>query len=192
MKKTTVVAVLAGVLAASAACGPDDTDGSLPGTGNGSVKKAFVTVTYDISGGTTLKGTTEAAAFVEGEILLHSCARYAEGGSKNGVGIFSMPYMEKSKIEGKTVHLQANVSPYHGPGTYEGNKPLVGVMGSEPGLFIDGEGYSVGFEKEGATSTFTVNKDGSGSWRFTRMLPNSYALKPINGTITWTCGERDL
>jgi hypothetical protein len=191
MRRTLRPAIMAAVLLTAAACGPDDPAADLP-QGDDNAKKAFTTVTFDLSGGTALKGTTEANAYVEGEILLGSCAKYAQGGTKDGKGIFTMPYQEKSKIEGKTIHLQANVSPYNGPGTYEGNKVLTGVMGSEPGLFINTDGYTVGFEKEGATSTVTVNADGSGTWKFTRMLPNSYALKSIDGTISWTCGEKDL
>ncbi|MBB5867501.1 hypothetical protein F4553_000880 [Allocatelliglobosispora scoriae] len=191
MKRMVWSAVMAGVLLCTAACGPEDAPAANAPQKDDKSKRAFTTVTFDLTGGVTLKGTTEANAYVEGEILLGSCAKYAAGGSKNGKTIFTMPYQEKAKIDGKTVHLQANVSPYQGPGTYEGNKVLTGVMGSEPGLFINTDGYSVGFEKEGATSTVTVNADGSGSWKFTHMLPNSYALKPIDGTISWTCGERD-
>ncbi|MEV0458307.1 hypothetical protein [Catellatospora methionotrophica] len=179
---------MAAVLLSATACDPEDA-AEKPPAGAGKYMSAYTTVTYDLSGGVSLKGTTEAAAYVEGEVSLDSCTKYGKGGTKDGKGIFTLPYREKSKIEGKTIHLQANVSPYQGPGTYEGNKPLAGVMGSEPGLFIDQEGYSVGFE--GATSTLTVNADGSGSWKFTGMLPNSHALKPINGTITWTCAERE-
>ncbi|WP_155368256.1 hypothetical protein [Catellatospora vulcania] len=192
MRRTVWTAAMVGVLLSAAACGPDEQAPGATPEGGGHDKRAYLTVTYDLSGGTTLKGTTEATAYVEGEFSLDSCTDYAKGGTKDGAGIFTLPYREKSQIEGKTVHLQANVAPYTGPGTYQGNKPLVGVMGSEPGLFIDSEGYTVGFEKEGATSTLTVNPDGSGSWKFTRMLPNSYALKPINGTITWTCAVRDI
>ena len=109
-----------------------------------------------------------------------SCARIAAGGTPVPAGKqrqFTIP----SPSAGSKVYFVAEISPYHGPGTYD-----------KASILAVGATFMVGADAfnplaPAASATATLRADGSGSFTFHGATAAKPAKGTISGTISWTC-----
>ncbi|MFI5285403.1 MAG: hypothetical protein ACHQ4F_03685 [Candidatus Dormibacteria bacterium] len=107
-----------------------------------------------------------------------SCADFAKGDSVGFVQGPGTPSASNTVIDGKSVSFLLHVAKdaFHGPGTYSGNV----IVGGGPTIGSDSF-FST------ASSSYTINGDGSGQASFTNATGT--ATQSESGTVTWTCSS---
>jgi hypothetical protein len=179
-----------GLMLFASACGSSDPQS--PGGGNpaadgadGASEGARLTVTFDITGGTTIKGTV-TADIPSNSLAPTTCAEYAAGMQSDGRTVFSLPSLELAgQVGGHEVSVEAGVNDYNGPGTYTADK-LYGV-GSRANILVDKkQQYEVLVHT--TDTKMVVDAYGGGAWTFTHLSARSDTPQPgIDGKISWTC-----
>ncbi|MFC4069952.1 hypothetical protein [Actinoplanes subglobosus] len=144
-----------------------------------------VTLTFDITGAKTLRGTATALAPSGGAHFLEYCDEYAKGtadGQYLAAGLLDGP------VDGHKVTMEMRVSGYAGPGTYP--KDQLAAPGSRPNIAIDGTVY--GTWSNSTAGTATTDGKGGGTWTFGKLAKTGEGGLPgaaISGTVSWTCQE---
>lgn len=77
--------------------------------------------------------------------------------------------------------ITAEISPYHGPGTYQ----KASVVSAGPAVVIGTGSYNL--RAAGATVTVTFRADGSGELTFVGAAAASPGQAALSGAIQWTC-----
>ncbi|MEU3457299.1 hypothetical protein ABZ671_27405 [Micromonospora sp. NPDC006766] len=176
-----------GLLLALNACNDSDNPRAHGGDNqgaDGASEDARLTVTFDVTGGTTIKGTVTDA--VPSNSLSPSCAEYAAGTQSDGKTVFSVPSLVMAgPVDGHEVTIEAVVYDYNGPGTYPGDK--LSGLGNPGNLMIDKQ-QQYEILTGVTTSQLVVDSKGGGSWTFTNLNARGDTPKPgLNGKISWTC-----
>jgi hypothetical protein len=194
-----LVLAVAGGLAAVTACGPDAASGTgVQGGGQGGAQAggqggvdagagsgATLTVTFDVEGAATLKGTAtdNVLPTVNGQPV-DTCADYAKGGKRdNGTAYFILPLGLGGDLAGQRISLNVRVRDYTGPGNYT-QEQLTGE-GSAFGVLVDEKAYVA--SSDGAGAIVSTDAKGDGSFYFEKLaLANG---GDIAGQISWTCQD---
>jgi hypothetical protein len=190
--RSWLVLATAVLLASTAACGGTSGSATSPSdgvpAGDGVSLGSTITMTFDIAGAATVKGTSSSIPGVDNGVDPDNCAAYAKGGQKNGKLHYVLPRDMHDPIDGKQLLVGALVDDYTGPGTY-GTDQLTD-MGSPAGIDIDGKIY---FQQRETKSEVVVDADGGGSWTFTELdvqkENNTQGGTPISGKVTWSCKD---
>ncbi|MGD0374772.1 MAG: hypothetical protein ABSB01_09365 [Streptosporangiaceae bacterium] len=109
-----------------------------------------------------------------------SCARLAAGGTPVPSGQepgFRIP----APAPGSPVYFIAEVSPYHGPGTYGKASILAGA-----GSFMVGNAAYDPLAATASTSV-TFRANGSGTFTFRNALAAKPATGTVSGSVSWKC-----
>jgi len=182
------------VLAAAAACGSNSGSGSGSTTGAGSGATtgagtgqggARLTVTFDVEGGVTLKGTaTDDILPSVGGKSVDTCADYAKGGKRgDGTSVFVLPLGLGGDLDGKNVSLNVQVRDYAGPGNYTDEQ--LTAEGGAFGVQVDDKAYVA--SSDGSGAIVSTDAKGGGTFYFEKLaLANG---GDIAGQITWTCRD---
>jgi hypothetical protein len=148
-----------------------------------------LTVTFDLSGATTLKGTQTAAAPALTATFLKDCAEYARGSEQDdGKTIFAVAGLLDGDVDGHKVTAELWVDDYAGPGTYP--KDQLAAPGSEPSIAVDDVVYATW--PDSTASEVTTDGDGGGTWTFRKLAatgPGGLPADPVSGSLTWTCRD---
>jgi hypothetical protein len=184
-RRLAAAAALAGVLATAACGGSDDPGASGSDSDGGGGSGAAITMTFALTGATTVKGEHRATPGSDDGPAAETCAAYAKGSKESH---FVLPSLVNATVDGKKVFLGALVDPYAGPGTYR--KKDLHDQGSPPGIDVDGKLYLMLTD---STSEVTVGPDGGGSWTFTGLVvrdaDGTDGDDPVDGSVTWTCED---
>lgn len=180
-----------GLLAVSAACGNSSAAGDAASGGGGDSGSGtgdpMTHVTVAVTGDVTAKGTSTALPATHSGTSWTSCGQYAKGETRDtGDKYFVLPENLDDRIDGRQVHVGAEIENYTGPATY-GLDQLTDVGGGA-GLGFDGKQYFIG---EGSTAKVTITSDGGGTWDFTGLVVqndnNTQSGGKLSGSLTWTC-----
>jgi hypothetical protein len=186
-KRVWTLVVLVAALAGCSDSASGDGSPQLPAAAGGS--GPMTTVTVDVSGEVTAKGTAKALPATYSGVDYKSCAGYGKGESDNGQQYFVLPRDLRDPIAGKRVSIGAEVEQYRGPGGYPIGR--LTDQGSPAGISFDGKLYFLG---SGATSTTTVTADGGGKWVFgglaVQNADNTESPGKLSGSVTWTCSDK--
>ena len=109
-----------------------------------------------------------------------SCARLAARGTPVPSGqqpSFRLP----APAAGSPVYFIAQVSPYHGPGTY-GKASILAVGAS---FMVGNSAYNPLAATASASATFRAN--GSGTFTFRDAVAKKPATGTLSGSVSWTC-----
>ena len=192
----TVAAVgAAGVLALATACGADSGSttaggsGSGSGSGRGTTGGATLTVTFDVEGEITLKGTTVDTVLPSTNgTSVDTCADYAKGGPRsNGKTYYILPLGLGGDLNGKRVIVNVYVRDYTGPGNYTQDK--LTHEGVAFGVQVDDKPYVAHGRSNG--SIVTTDAQGGGTFYFEKLAYSTGGdISPgISGMISWTCQD---
>lgn len=183
------------VVLLAAGCGPDSSPGPGGGGGGGSGVEpgagggAALTVTFDVEGEITLKGTTTDTVLPSPNgTSVDTCADYAKGGRRsNGKSYFILPLQLGGDLGGKRVALQVMVRDYTGPGNYTQEK--LTAEGVSFGVAVDDKPYVA--QGDGNGSIVSTDANGGGTFYFEKLAYSTGAdVSPgISGQITWTCQD---
>lgn len=191
--RTVAVAVLAGLVSLTAACGGGATgssgDSSSGDTSavSGAGDDPYVRIDLDITGDVTLKGTGQGGLVTGNGIDYDSCDGYGAG-EDDGDGGKEMVYGQglREPVDGKTILVGLKVKDYQGAGTYA-RKDLSDVAGGA-GIDLGGTLY---LQEPGSTGSMTADGKGGGTWTFGDLSttePNgTTGTHLISGTVTFTC-----
>lgn len=186
----------AGALLMLTACGPDDSAGKAPGSagsdsgsdagaqaGTAGGDGAKLTVTFDVEGGATLKGSTVDTVLPSPNgKSVDTCADYAKGGQRsNGKSYYSLPLKLGSDLSGKNVSVFVLVRDYAGPGNY--TEEHLTAEGASFGVQVDDKAYVQ--PSAGAGAIVSTDEKGGGSFYFEKLT--LAAGGDIAGMISWTC-----
>jgi hypothetical protein len=78
------------------------------------------------------------------------------------------------------VYFTAEISPYHGPGTYS----RAAIVTSGASFMVGTASYNLLATK--GSASVTVNANGSGTFTFANAAGNP-AAQTLSGTVRWTC-----
>lgn len=184
----------AAVLAAATACGSSSSSatgaGSGTGTGSGNGAGAGqggarLTVTFDVEGGVTLKGTaTDDILPSVGGKSVDTCADYAKGGKRSdGTSVYVLPLSLGGDLGGKNVSLNVQVRDYTGPGNYTDEQ--LTAEGSGFGVLVDDKAYVA--SSDGSGAIVSTDAKGGGTFYFEKLALAGGG--DIAGQITWTCRD---
>lgn len=109
-----------------------------------------------------------------------SCAHIAAVGTPIGKGRIPQ-FRIPSPPEGSNVVIATDISPYHGPGTYQ--KASLVTVG--PSVVVGVNSYNV--LGTGATVTVMFQANGSGQLTFARAAAAQLGQPTLSGSIQWTC-----
>ncbi|GIH16821.1 hypothetical protein Raf01_49930 [Rugosimonospora africana] len=161
----------------------DAGDGGDAGSGLGPT----LTVTFDVSGETALKGDTTSTAPTDNGQSPQSCAAYAKGdASEDGKIHYVLPTFLNGDIGGKHVLINALVEDYKGPGTYD----LDGMAGPGGGTDIEVDQRAYADQPDTSSGKVEVDGKGGGTFTFTRLAfsdGNGQVSPGISGKVSWTC-----
>jgi hypothetical protein len=189
--RVVAAVVLGGLLSFTAACG--GSDGGSGGSGDilsdgGSDNSPHVDVTVDITGDTTMKGSSTGGLPTNHGLDYDSCAKYAAGEDDDGAKELVMGQSLHEKIGDKLVLVGVKIKNYHGAGTYE-KEDLSDVAGGA-GIDLGGTLY---LQYGDSVSTMTADGKGGGKWVFTDLTKGNpdgtRGSHNIAGTITFTCKD---
>jgi hypothetical protein len=172
----------------SPAVAPSPASASPAGDSHGTVAKAakgkaipgLITFngTLRLTGATTQHSSFSAYPGVTSPTS--SCARLAARGTP--VPARQKPgFQVPAPAAGNPVYFVAEVSPYHGPGTY-GKASILAIGAS---FVVGNAAYNPLAATATATATFRSN--GSGSFTFRNAAAAKPATGAISGSISWTC-----
>ena len=109
-----------------------------------------------------------------------SCAYIGAAGTPAGKGA-TRQFRVPSPPEGGNVTITGDISPYHGPGTYQ--KTSLVTVG--PSVVIGNASYSL--HAPGATVAVTFRANGSGYVTFTGAAAAANGQPALSGSIQWNC-----
>ncbi|MBU2665988.1 hypothetical protein KOI35_20970 [Actinoplanes bogorensis] len=182
---------LAGLMALTAGCSSTDSSQDLSGDTGMTVQDLHLSVSLDVSGAVTAKGTSNAPMATNNGVDYESCDEYGAGESNtDGVKYLVLPQMPIDNIGGRQVFIGAMIKNYHGAGTYE--KATLTDTGSPPGISFAGTLY---FTQSNTTSQITADGKGGGTWTFTDLsVQNADGTHggggdAVSGSVTWECKE---
>ncbi len=135
----------------------------------------------DITGGETLQGTSTGLSGAA-----DTCAAWTKGVERAGKIRMMLP-LDTSPVGGKDFAVEAIVSGYTGPGTYDQSK--LSALGAPFGIVIGGTKWG---NEDIKPAVFEVKADGSGRLTFEGLrsagsLPDD--APRISGSICWHCLE---
>jgi hypothetical protein len=190
------LALVIAVVLLAAGCGPTE-DGAPGGGGNGGGSGidqgagggAALTVSFDVEGEITLKGTTTDTVLPSPNgRSVDTCADYAKGGQRsNGKAYFILPLRLGGDLDGKRVALQVMVRDYTGPGNYTQEK--LTAEGVSFGVAVDDKPYVA--QGDGNGSIVSTDANGGGTFYFEKLAYSTGGdVSPgISGQISWTCKD---
>jgi hypothetical protein len=109
-----------------------------------------------------------------------SCRRIAAQGTPGAKGAkpqFKIP----APPAGSNVYFAAEVSPYHGPGTYG----KASILAAGASISVGADSYNPLVASGTASVTFHAN--GSGTFTFTNAAATTPAKPTLSGSVSWTC-----
>jgi hypothetical protein len=109
-----------------------------------------------------------------------SCAYIGAAGTPGGEGV-ARQFRIPSPPEGGNVTITGDISPYHGPGTYQ--KASLVTVG--PSVVIGDASYSL--HAPGATVAVTFRANGSGEVTFAGAAAATNGQPALSGSIQWSC-----
>ncbi|MDT5023933.1 MAG: hypothetical protein QOE61_359 [Micromonosporaceae bacterium] len=180
-------------LLALGACGGGDGAGTPAGPavdgGDSASLGPTLTVTLDVTGETSIKGSSTSSAPSNNGISPKNCADYAKGSTKdNGKTYYVMPSLLGSDVDGKKVLVAALVSNYTGPGSY--GLGSISGQGTAGGIEVGDRPYVI--QPQITKGELVTDAKGGATWTFTRLAFSDGSGKTspgINGKISWTCKD---
>lgn len=109
-----------------------------------------------------------------------SCGHIGATGTPTAQGrtaLFSIP----SPPQGGNLTIQAEVTPYHGPGKYQ----KASLVSAGPSVVVGNDSYNL--RATGASVAITFNANGSGDLSFTGATAAQTGRPSLSGEIQWTC-----
>jgi hypothetical protein len=109
-----------------------------------------------------------------------SCAKLAAHGNPVQGGqqpLFRIP----APAIGTSAYFSAEVSPYHGAGTYD----KAAILTSGASITVGTKSYSL--SASGATATVTFSANGSGTFTFSNAAAAKAGKPSLSGSVSWTC-----
>jgi hypothetical protein len=190
LRRLAGVAAACGALVAGA-CGGGVDGSTLPASGDDEAASAgaTLTVTFDITGDATVRGSATMPAATSG-LDAPTCANFARGNDVEGKVVFAVPSLvgTDGSVGGHQVSVEALIRDYTGPGSY-GQDALSGFANPANILVDNQRQYAI--PPDGTRTQVVTDASGSGTWTFARLTHNdgSGTVADIAGTIRWTCHD---